>query len=96
MEKTLEQEFMERVFIHQTAILGGALMNDYIERETKEQSNSEINLPEFMIKAKADKWSNKVMAEALQNGTFKVLYEKAWADIAEDLPENFSITAFQR
>ena len=88
MQETLENEFTQRMFIHQSAILGGYLMNEYMERESKKGG---VLLPEFIIKMQADEYSNKVMEEAIKEGTFIAMYEEAWKHISKTIPENFSV-----
>ncbi len=86
MAVTLEQELKERIFLHKTAVLRGFLIDEYVERNTGEG----INIPEFLIREKADKYSDIVMEQALRNGTFEKMYQDAWQQIAERLPESFS------
>lgn len=88
MQDTLESELTKRIFIHQTGILGGYLMNKYIENEANKGG---VQLPDFIIKMKASEHADEVMKEAMQNGTFINMYEEAWQHISQVLPENFTV-----
>lgn len=83
---TLEEEFKAREFIHKTAIVGGALMQEYIIANSKG-----VSLPPYIIKDNADKYSNKVMQKALQNGTFEALYDNIWNSLKDVLPEDLKL-----
>ena len=87
-QMTVEQEFQARVFLHQTSILGGYLMNDIINTE---KAKSGIQLPDFILREEADKISNEVIQMAIKDGTFKALYEGAWDRIKADIPEHFKV-----
>lgn len=83
-EMTIEKEFQARVFFHQTTILGGYLMNEYINNE---KAKGGIQLPDFILAQEADKATGRQIQRALEDGTFKTLYEKAWNSIKQDIPE---------
>ena len=81
---TLEKELQARIFIHKIAITGGLLMKDYMESQLK----GNVKLPKFQVEEMADEYSNKVMQEALANGTFETLYENAWNKVSQTMPEH--------
>ena len=82
---TLEEEFKARKFMHQTAITAGYLMNKYINE------NSNKSTPILEIIRKADEVSNKEVQEAIKEGKLSELYEKAWQEISEVIPENLNL-----
>lgn len=88
MEQTLEQELQERIFIHKVAILGGTIMSGFIER----QSKGDVRLPDFIIREQADKYSDGVMKQMLQNGTFNEMYEDAWNNLKDNITDDFKVT----
>ena len=83
---TLETEFKAREFIHKTAIVGGALMRNYIIANSKG-----VALPPHILQEQADEYSNKVMQKALQEGTFETLYNSIWEQLKDVLPENLKL-----
>ena len=83
---SIEEEFKAREFLHKTAIVGGALMRNYIIANSKGTS-----LPPHIIQEQADEYSNKVIQNALQNGTFDTLYNNVWEQLADVLPENLKL-----
>ena len=85
-QQTLEQEFMERVFLHRAAILGGYIESRFYKRRLKK------GIERSSLEDEADLHSNKVMERALEKGIFNNLYEKAWRELVNDFPENFSVT----
>ena len=84
MELTLEQEFMARAFFHKSTILGGYVMNKYINDE---KAKGGITLPDPILMEQAEKISEQVVQESLRDGTFNQLYETAWKDISDRMPE---------
>lgn len=88
MEQTLEQELKERIFIHKVAILGGTIMSDFIEK----QSKGDLRLPDPIIREQADKYSDRVMKQMLQDGTFNEMYEYAWNDLKDSIADDFKVT----
>ena len=84
----LEQELQARIFLHKVAITGGVLMKEYMQT----QLNGNVKLPQFQVAEMADEYSNKIIRQALANGTFEQLYEKAWDKVAEVLPDNTNLT----
>ena len=87
MEPTLEQEFIARVLIHQTAVLGGYYAKEYLD---KHSSSIGANLPEFILMEQAEHYSNRLLQKALCEGTFCELYEKAWDTVKDRIPEHLN------
>ena len=86
-ELTLEQELKARIFVHKVSITGGVLMKEYLDKERQ----SAVKLPPFQMQEQADQYSNGIIQQALQNGTFEVLYEDAWNKIKYTIPENMKV-----
>ena len=84
---TLEQELVARVFIHKTAILGGVIMKNYIDDQTK----GNVSIPLCMIEEQADQYSNIVMQNALKEGTFDSMYNNAWESIKDIMDEHTKV-----
>ena len=84
---TLEQELVARVFMHKTAILGGVLMKNYIDEQTK----GNVSIPLCMVEEVADQYSNSVMQKALRDGTFDSMYNDAWESIKEVMDEHTKV-----
>ena len=83
----LLRELTARTFVHKTAILGGVLMKNYMDKVNENGAK----IPDFMLEDLADQYSNKVMQQSLQVGTFDNLYKEAWASIVLDIPEHVSV-----
>lgn len=86
-ELTLEQELKARIFLHKVSITGGVLMREYMAKENQ----SAVKLPPFQMEEQADQYSNGIIQQALQNGTFEVLYESAWDKIKNTIPEHMKV-----
>lgn len=84
---TLEQELQARIFMHKVSIVGGVLMKEYMEKEL--QGN--IKFPNHIIQDQADEYSNGIVQQALQNGTFDILYENSWEKIKNTIPEHMKV-----
>ena len=84
--ETLETEFKAREFMHKTAIVGGALMRNYIIANSKG-----VSLPPHIIEKQADEYSNKVIQHALEHGTFETLYNNIWEQLKDVLPDNLKL-----
>ena len=84
---TLEQELMARIFLHKVAIVGGALMKDYMAR----QKYGEVNLPDFTLEEQADQYSNRVIQQSMKDGTFETLYKTSWNSIIDTMPEHLKV-----
>jgi hypothetical protein len=76
---TLEQELTARIMVHKMSIVGGVLMQDYMNRNQ--------GIPNFQLVDLAYEYSEEVMKKAMENGTFNELYEKAWEKIKDKLDE---------
>ena len=87
MGMTLEQELRARIFLHKVAITGGVLTSEYLQS----QSNGAVKLPRFQVEEQADEYSNDIIKKALEKGTFDALYEKAWAKIADKIPDDTNL-----
>ena len=88
MELTLEQELQARIFVHKTALVGGYLMKQYID---KELNKGGITLPLPILHMHADEYSNRVMQRALQMGEFDALYNTIWEIIAPIMPDDTKV-----
>jgi hypothetical protein len=88
MELTLEQELQARIFVHKTALVGGYIMQDFIN---KEMAKGGITLSLPLVQRMADEYSNRVMQHALRTGTFDDLYNKIWEKIAPIIPDNTKV-----
>ena len=86
-ELTTEQELMARIFVHKRAVAGAVLMQNYIKNEMQ----SAVKLPPFQMREQADQYANIVMQQALNNGTFDMLYDSAWNKIKNNIPENLNV-----
>ena len=87
MALTLEQELKARIFLHKVAIAGGVLMREYISS----QLNGDVKLPKFQVAEQADEYSNRIIRQAMEQGTFDALYEKAWDKIVDIMPDDTNL-----
>jgi hypothetical protein len=81
MQKSLEQEFEEQVFIHKSTVVLGCLMKFY-----KDQQETGVSIPEFMdesIEEKAQKHYFKLLAN---NNKFNDVYNSCWEKYGALLP----------
>jgi hypothetical protein len=83
---TLEQELQARAFMHKVAIVGGVLMNAYIQANC-----NGISLPPSIIEQHADEYSNKVIRYAIEHGTFESLYNNSWNSIKDNIPDDLNL-----
>ena len=83
---TLEQELQARTFMHKVAVVGGALMQNYIVAHSKG-----VQLPLHIIQDQADEYSNKVMQHALKHGTFDDLYNRVWESLKDVIPDDLNL-----
>lgn len=83
----LKQELRARIFLHKRAIVGGALMQEYITRETQ----GAITLPPFVIREQASLYSDNIIQQAFQDGTFNTLYEDIWEKVKDIIPEHLKV-----
>lgn len=86
MEKkiTLEQELRARIFLHQTVITRTCLAQQYMKDN---YSKGSINLPTKCLEERAEEQADLIIQKAMKEGTFNSLYEKAWENIKNYLPE---------
>ena len=84
---TLEQELQLRIFLHKTAIAGGVLMHEYMNRENQ----SDVKLAPFQIEEQADQYSNAMLQRAISDGTLDDLYNNAWESIKDTIPEHMQV-----
>lgn len=86
METTFEKELLAREFQHKVIVLGAYITREYI----REQTSGDIKLPEFMIEQQSSDFTMKQIHRHLTDGTFDKEYQKAWENIKNDLPDNYS------
>ena len=79
-----QEELQARIFMHKISILGGYLMKKYIDEE---KAKGGIQIPDVNLEEMADTYSNQVMQQALEMGTFNDMYESAWEKLKNTLPE---------
>lgn len=80
---TIEQELVARVFMHKVAVVGSVLIQEY--------KHNQQEIPAFLLEEQASTYSTGIIQQALENGTFEVLYNKAWEEIKDILPEHTKI-----
>ena len=80
---TIEQELVARIFMHKVAITGSVLVREYLDKQE--------GIPEFLIRDKASDYSQEIIQNALSNGTFDTLYNRAWNEVKDILPEHLKI-----
>ena len=83
--ETLEQELMLREFQHKVTIIGTKIVQDYIKEQT-----SGVGIPNFIAEQQAITIVPKTIHSYLVNGTFNYEYEKAWEEVKEQIPDNYS------
>ena len=88
-EITLEKELQARIFVHKSAVLGGFVMNSYLDK--LREDNTGVNLPDGILLERADKFSNKFMQDALADGSFDAMYEVAWDKLQDIIPDNLKV-----
>lgn len=88
MELTLEQELRARVFLHKVAITKSAIANTYIAEETK-KGGIIVSLP--CLENSALEFADKVMKNILGKGKLDEAYDRAWAEVKDSIPDNFSV-----
>lgn len=86
MTATFETELQARIFSHKFIILGFKLSQEYIKAQT-EGNNS---IPKFMAEQNALPYATEQIHKFLANGTFNAEYEKAYEEVRNILPENYS------
>ena len=88
-EITLEKELQARIFVHKTAVLGGFVMNNYLDK--LREDNKGVGLPDGILMERADKFSNRFMQDAMADGSFDDLYEVAWNKLLPMIPDNLKV-----
>ena len=83
--QTIEQELLLREFQHKVVIIGAKIAQDYI----KEQTNG-VGIPHFIAEQQAIAIVPKTIHSYLVNGTLNHEYEKAWEELKEQIPDNYS------
>lgn len=84
--ETIEQELMLREFQHKYAILGAQLAEDYM----KEQTTGEVQLPVFMAEQQKMQYVSDTIQKYMAKGTFNDEYMKAWENLKDRIPDNYS------
>lgn len=82
----IEQELLLREFQHKYAILGAQLAEDYM----KEQTTGEVQLPVFMAEQQKMQYVSDTIQEYMAKGTFNDEYMKAWENLKDRIPDNYS------
>ena len=81
---TLEKELQARIFLHKVAITGSVLTSIYMNKEKQ----GDVNIPDFQLREQASKHSNRIIQHALKEGTLDTLYENAWREVKNIMPEH--------
>lgn len=84
--QTIEQELMLREFQHKYSILGAQLAEDYM----REQTTGEVQLPVFMAEQQKMQYVSDTIQEYMAKGTFNDEYMKAWENLKDRIPDNYS------
>lgn len=82
-----EQELMLREFQHKYAILGAQLAEDYM----KEQTTGEVQLPVFIAEQQKMQYVSDTIQEYMAKGTFNDEYMKAWENLKDRIPDNYTV-----
>ena len=86
MEKTFELELLAREFQHKFAILGANLATKYVESQT----TGDIKIPSFMVEQQKMQYVTDTIHSFLSKGIFDEEYEKAWEEVKDKIPDNYS------
>ena len=73
MQKSLEQEFEEQVFIHKSSIVLGCLLKFY-----KDEQETGVNIPEFLDKSPEEKAQEHYFNLLANNNKFNETYNDCW------------------
>jgi len=84
----LQQELFARIFTHKTAIVGGALMHEYLD---KHKNMGGAMLPDFTLQEQAQAYSQEGVQKALETGTLDSLYTSIWESVKFDIPDNLNL-----
>ena len=80
---TIESELKARTYAHKMAVVGAY----YVMKQTEQ--TGELNLPLPILQAQAVEKVPFYIHNLLENGTFNEVYEQAWDNIKDSLPNNF-------
>ena len=81
MSRTLEEEFIEQVFVHKSSIVLGSLLKYY-----NDIASTGVTIPEFM-QASPEERAKQHFFELLANkNKFNETYEQCWERYKELLP----------
>ena len=86
---TLEQELQARIFVHKQAVLGGFVQQKFLEDMSEDNKGTQI--PHCVIMDRAERFSRQFVQDAMAEGTFNELYEKAWEQLVPIIPDNLNI-----
>ena len=81
MQKTLEQEFEEQVFIHKSSIVLGCLLKFY-----KDTQETGVNIPEFLEETVEEKAQKHYFELLANNNKFNETYNACWEKYGALLP----------
>ena len=84
---TLEQELKRRIHMHKLGIVGGSLMNEYINKAIAENNIAPT------LEAEAQLYSDKVIEKLLEANLFNAVYNYTWNDLQYVLPDDLIISA---
>lgn len=84
----LEQELQARIFLHKVAIVKSTLAHAYI---TEEKARGGIMLAEPCLEDNAMEFADTIIQKLLENGELDNAYDKAWEEIKNYIPDNYSI-----
>lgn len=88
MTLTLEKELRTRIFIHRVAVLSAYIKTSYMKAKTLEQG---VQLTPNFIEDEAEAYANKMVQQAMCNGSLECLYEQAWEKVKDKLPEHVKV-----
>ena len=86
METTFELELLAREFQHKYAILGANLAMKYVESQT----TGDIKIPSFIVEQQKMQYVSDTIHSYMAKGTFNEEYEKAWEEVKDKIPDNYS------
>ena len=81
MQKSLEQEFEEQVFIHKSSIVLCCLLKFY-----KDEQETGVNIPEFLDKSPEEKAQEHYFKILANNNKFNDIYNSCWEKYGALLP----------
>lgn len=81
MSRTLEEEFIDQVFIHKSSIVLGSLLKYY-----NDIASTGVTIPEFMDKSAEEKAQEHYFNLLADKNKFNEMYEQCWDRYKEILP----------